>query len=330
MKSEGAISHVIAQGHAALGTIEPAHLGVPYRFLGAESMDKKQKQRYALAVYLLLATLSVILALVGMNYYQETHPMRGFLINLSTELAGVVLIFFIVNQLFLLDRERDLSTEIKSLSKNIHARFSPLAWEEASRELLNLETCFLQADSIDLLGYNLANLLGAYREHLANSVRRGARVRILFVNPTGAALTLMRSATDNPQVFERDPRRSLRYISEIEGLIEQAGDAKGTLSVRLALWIPSCSLILVDGDQETGVAKVTIHSLSLRLPIGRKYRDRLHLMLSREEYPREFDYFKTQFDLLWEDRNTIPWDDTLPTSPGSATHPAPQAQEPRP
>lgn len=210
--------------------------------------------------------------------------MRGLLINLSTELAGVVLIFFVVNQLFLLDQERDVFKEIESLRDSIQAKFSPLAWEAASRERFGLETLVHEADSIDLLGYNLANLLGEFREPLAKSVRRGAHVRILPVDSTTTAGALMQDAMNHPEVIERDARRSFRYISEIEDLLAKMGDAKGALAVRLAPWIPSCSLIIVDSDKETGVAKVGIHSLSLRPPLGRKYRDRLHLVLGREEY----------------------------------------------
>lgn len=275
-------------------------------------MNKKQKQLYALAVYLLLAALAVIFALIGIHYYQEDHPMRGLLINLSTELAGVVLIFFVVNQLFLLDRDRDVFKEIEFLRNDIRARFSPLAWEAAGRDRFKLETYLYEAQSTDFLGYTLANLLGAFREPLAKSIRKGTHVRILLVDSASAAGELMRDFMGDTEVLVRDTKRSFKYISHIKELLEEIGDVKGSLTVRMTSWIPSCNMIIVEGEKETGVAKIGINTPTLRLPIGREYRDRLFLILSREEYPREFTYFKNQFDLLWNDKNTIPCDHTLP------------------
>ena len=59
----------------------------------------KLRQRLTLAVYLLLAFLAVIFALIGIKVIENETPFRDFILNLSTEILGVVIIFFIVNKI---------------------------------------------------------------------------------------------------------------------------------------------------------------------------------------------------------------------------------------
>lgn len=267
----------------------------------------KRKQLYALAVYLLLAAVAAILVLVAANYLKE-DPWQGLLINLSTEVAGVVIIFFVVNRLFLLDKDSDLLEELTFLRKDVKSRFSPFVSRDLDRERFDLPRLLAGAESVDLVGYSFANLLGEHREHLVEAVQLGAKIRVLLVNPSSAASDLISRSTQEPERFLDAVRRSLRYLRDIRQLLADSNNAQDALTVRLISWIPSCHMIILDAKQGRGIARIGINSFSFRLGQPK----RVSLILSREDYPTEFDYFAAQFELLWEDESTVAWDYSLP------------------
>lgn len=159
--------------------------------------DSKQTNRLTLAVYLFLAALAIILALIGIKYIQNDSPTRDLIINLSTEILGVVIIFFIVNQLFLLNKEKDFTKQIESLKDGIKSKFSPLVWEFDIKDKLRLEEWFLKAKSIYILGYNQAKLLQTIRPILLDSINKGTFVKILIVDPESIAGDLFRKNSIN-------------------------------------------------------------------------------------------------------------------------------------
>jgi Skp family chaperone for outer membrane proteins len=90
-------------------------------------MNKSKIQRYELAVYLLIGLLALVLFLVG-TFVITSGTLNGIILNLSSELLGVALIFFIVNRIFLLDGDDNsnqerilnrLSTEIGNIRKSL-------------------------------------------------------------------------------------------------------------------------------------------------------------------------------------------------------------------
>lgn len=73
---------------------------------------------------------------------------------------------------------------------------------------------------------------------------------------------------------------------------------KGNIEFSLLTWIPSCHLVIVDCENNYGIAKIKIYSPSIPLPLG-KMRESFNIVLNQEEHPREFDYYKKNFELLW-------------------------------
>jgi hypothetical protein len=62
-------------------------------------MQRKQKIKYLIAIYTIVASLAVIFWILA--YFRANDILQATLLNLATELIGVVFIFFIVNYLFL-------------------------------------------------------------------------------------------------------------------------------------------------------------------------------------------------------------------------------------
>lgn len=74
-------------------------------------MDKKKLRRFRWAVYLLIGALAIILYFVGFLIAAES-PLGNLFLSLAAELLGVALIFFIVNQFFVLPPQEDEQREV--------------------------------------------------------------------------------------------------------------------------------------------------------------------------------------------------------------------------
>jgi len=273
-------------------------------------MRKRRKFLYKLAVNLFLGALAVISALVGVNYFSTASPLQSLLVNLSTELAGVVIIFLIVDTLFLLDRDQDLLQEISQLKDEIKTGGNPFRSRESAREEFDLRKRLLEAETLDLLGYGLANLLGTFREELAEAITKGTHIRIMILNPSGTAGDLMREHIVDPDGVADAHKRSARYISDIRTILKSKRRLKGSLDIKLISWIPSCYLTVIDGAKTTGVALIGINSFMIRPSSPR----RLNFILRKEQHTEEFYYFTTQYNLLWQDpaNKNIDADEILP------------------
>ena len=223
------------------------------------------KKRYALAVYLLLGSIATILALTALNYVQS-ETLKNLLLNLSTELGGAALIFFIVNRLFLLE-ENDIANQISQLRREIDKKFSPLISGNQSRELFPVEDKLKNAIQVDLLGYNLLSLLRNIRQLLINEIIDGASVRILIVDLHSQAGRVMQQNSNKPHMIESDFILALDFICDMKQEIE-AMNGNGSIGVKLVSWIPSCSLFIIKYSENEGIMKVTVHPPSFRLPTG--------------------------------------------------------------
>jgi hypothetical protein len=193
--------------------------------------------------------------------------------------------------------------EIQSLKQAIRTRFSPLMSSEEARASFELETLLQDAKSVDLLGYSLSSLLKNYRKPIAEASIKGTRIRILLVDVTRETGNVMRNHANKPHMVEREGKAGLEFAQDIERNIKSDPDAKGSVNIRLTSWIPSCNMIVVNGQQTDGVAKIGIHPPSYRQPAqGRRY-----LVLHRPEHMQDFDYFAEQFNALWrEDGEPLP------------------------
>jgi len=266
--------------------------------------DSKLTNRLTLAVYLFLAALAVILALVGIKYIQSDSPTRDLIINLSTEILGVVIIFFIVNQLFLLNKERDFVKQIESLKDGIKSKFSPFFWESRKYGLFDFEKHPHNAETVYLLGYNMVALVKESRIKIARAIEKGTRIKILIVDINSEAGKLLENVSISKRWVKADGAPSLKHISVIKDLLKEKNTKEDLLEVKVMSWIPSCSMIIFINDRDEGVAKITLHRPSINVPIVEKYTEHLDMIFDQKEYRREYEYFKENFEILWNEKFT--------------------------
>ena len=137
-------------------------------------MDRK---KYLLAVYLVVAGIAVILGLIGVN--NADGSLKDILINLSTEFLGVVLIFFLVNRLFLVD-EMNTNSRIDSLLQRIEADTASIRGIENNE---SLEKLLANRKVISLLGWSMITPLSRHSSALIHNIKMGLPLESLLLTP---------------------------------------------------------------------------------------------------------------------------------------------------
>ena len=249
-------------------------------------MDKKQKQHFTLIIYLFVASLSFIIALVSINYFAGT--IQAILINVSTELLGVVLIFFLVNRWFLTD-SWDTTERIDALVSRLEKQNHLLKGEEDDT---SFEKLIAGSNIINLLGYSFVNVLRNRRKLIEKQLHEGVQIKVLLIDPDSIAGGLSSENTIMGDL-KHDVKISLSIIRELQ---TEPRKSKGSIEVRLLNWIPSCGLIITDPDHPKGQVWVTIYPIYPSAPLS----ERPHFVLKRLEEEYWYRVYVHHYEKLWE------------------------------
>lgn len=214
------------------------------------------------------------------------------------------------------DKLRAEAEKIRAEAEKIKAELEASPSSGAERGLLavtevhtelRLEELFDTARTVDLLGYNLKSLLYTTRELIANAVERGTIVRVVLVDIQSPDAQIFRKHTNRPHLLVPDWVAAFEHIRDIQRLLGEKPKVRGRLEVRVTDWIPSCSLILINANEESGIAKVSVHPLAFR----QQSSGRMSLVLERKDNPKAFEFLVKGFDILWEEDSEA-WDGSIP------------------
>jgi len=265
-------------------------------------MTSKQKQRYVFAIYFGLTALAAAFALFGSLLNEGT--IQSLLLNLSTELMGAVLIFFIVNWFFMLDSESSLIERVERVLTILEREHSVLLGSKKSRKILDLGERFNSAKQIDLLGYSLYKLFIEHKRYLIQCLKNGTKIRILLVNPEGKAGELISAHKAGAQYY----LQWNQSFTILESLQKESisNDKGGGLEIKVIDFIPSCDMIMLDRDDyEKGIMKVSINGPYATTTKSNKILDRRHLIFKKRNDPDDFETWLEQFESCWQDGQ--PW-----------------------
>lgn len=262
-------------------------------------MDKQKLIRYKWAVYSILGLLALSLAIIGIALLETNTTFQSLVLNLSTELAGAVFIFIIVEQLFLLTNDKDLeqlSAQIQQLKNDIYFNFNPLTNRENAQARFDFRDLVMDATSIDLSGYTCKTIFAdsSNRSQLRQAIKKGTKVRVIVVDHKSLAGDLMRNHASHPDLVDIDPRLSLDRAIELKQEID-ASKTKGSIEIRLTSWIPSCAITLIR-TKGTGYAKIDLHQPSYKTSL----QGRRSLILSSIAHAEDFKFYGDQFDFIWQ------------------------------
>jgi hypothetical protein len=262
-------------------------------------MTRKQKLRYLLAIYLVLALGAIILGILA---FREKDLWQSLLVNLSTELLGVVLVFLFVNVVFLMG-DWDLSDQVAELVQKLK---NPSARDFFKKppSPLELQVYIEDAKKIDMCGVTLTSTLNRNFSDLRQRLFDGADLRIIICSPDRETLqgAAKRSESGSVAYYQKRLESSL---DDIEYLYKNLQDYKdtnnkpGNLSVGFLPYTPSFGII---GSQSVNNNRVLIIEM---YPHHKGYDKPPNFILTPENDGYWFDYFQSQFEEMW--KKTKPW-----------------------
>lgn len=257
-------------------------------------MDVKQKRRYLLAVYLIIAIAAVSFMVIG---FSNEDSWKSILFNLSTELLGVAIVFFLVDFLFSVD-DWNLSEKVQQLLIQLrNERPDASRFFEPSPQL---EAHFATADQIDLCGVTLTSTLNRGFSSIRERLFSGANVRLLIIKPARLPLQMAMSRSENTDSINYFKKRLETTLNDVEymhkNLSEKRAEGRadlGTFQVKLMDYAPSFGIISFDSHRSNATMYVEIY------PHHSGYGNPPKFSLTKHGDSEWHKYYSDQFEYMW-------------------------------
>lgn len=264
-------------------------------------MSKSLKKRYLFAVYAVVAAIAIVTALLAFS--RGADEWQSLLLNITTELLGVVLIFSLVNVIFLVD-DWDLSERVKELIQKLSDPSAKDFFKSPPNQD-NLQRYLQDTKRIDVLGVTLTVTLNKNVNHFLRRLSSGSDIRIVIIYPNEKNLlaAAARSETGNPDYFRRRLEASLNDLEFLYAAWDNGKKAHpgktGELKIGLLPYTPSFGIFHFDSGTNEGVMAIEIypHHTGYDLPPT--------FYLSKQNDVYWYNYFSEQFEEMW--KRTTPW-----------------------
>ena len=270
-------------------------------------MKKKQKIKYLIAIYTIVASLSLILWILA--YFRSNDVFQATLLNLATELLGVVFIFFIVNYLFSMDDwdtgERiekllfKLENENKTNSKNFFLIKPPI------------DHLIKECKSIDLCGVALTSTIDTHLSLIRDSIREGSNVRVLVMDKNEDTLKIAANRSElNDKIYYEKKLESTSNNLEFlySNSVSASKEYKGQLKIGFLSFPPSFGIKIFEKNNEEGVSIIELYAHHVGW--GEPPIFSLDSKIDTEWYK----YFKDQFEAMWKKSKKYKFDKNIELS----------------
>lgn len=245
---------------------------------------------------------------------------QSVLINLSTGMLGVALLFFLVDRFFLSD-EWSLSDRIEQLVRRLELSSRP-----AAHEFFVSQPDFVPyiktAKRIRFCGLTLTKTINSNFGYLRERLAQGASIDLLLAAPDSLALRMSALRSEKPDDIEYYTKRLESAFKDIGYLFEiaQSADSGGTaprasrLAVHLLDYAPSFSMCQFEGQDGNDIMFVELYTH------GTGYVSPPIFEVTPERDPVWYEYFVAQFDYMWQ-RSSV-WSPELATALGDQSGPS--------
>ncbi|WP_433871948.1 hypothetical protein [Saccharopolyspora sp. CA-218241] len=167
------------------------------------------------------------------------------------------------------------------------------------------EVCIFAPSAVNVLDEQTGEIL---RKHVLG--RRRGKVRIVVLDPReeSAVALAVRQLDESLEYRRRDfPTDLNSVVAELERMARW--DVEGEFDHRFLPYNPGFSLVVLNRHQADGAVTVEVHGFHNETTAGR-----MHFELTREENPRWFEYWASQFDRIWAESRAPEADDVVPTT----------------
>jgi hypothetical protein len=259
-------------------------------------MDRKKKERYLLAVYLVVLFLSIILVFIGVKLSEG--DARDIILNISTELIAVVLIFFIINKVFLVD-QWNAEEKIEDLKKSIEDSKKTKAID-FFEEKINLSEFHKKSSKIELCGVTLSSDVNENFTLFREKILNGVDVKFMLIDPTSHApkISSLRSEDEGNDKYYK--RKLDVVFGDFEYLIRSIHDSKtkdqkiGNIEIRLLPYPPSFAInrFTSQSGEKSIVIELFTHKVGYESPPM--------FSLNSTKDKKWFIHFSQQYDAMWD------------------------------
>jgi len=237
----------------------------------------------------IIAILLFLGALLGLMGAPQSIGITPDQITLA--LLALLGVDMLVEKLGYLDR---IETHIRDLFSRIEPQSSVDCLLHPRSELTSFSTWLQQASDIWVSGMALNALIRNHgAEILEEAKGGGTRFRFLLVDPDKPsivdALTSASSLHTTAAESEQNVRQTIAWLRNLS-----METPKWAIEVRLTDHVPTCALLLVDGEKPHG--QIVVETYGYRLSPG----ERLHMRLARSLDSRTYGFYFEQFMRKWE------------------------------
>jgi len=269
---------------------------------------KKVRSRLFVAVYLVLFVLAVLSLQVARN--SSDAFLSSALLNVGTELIGVVLVFFVVDTFFL-RKEWDLADRVEALIEQLQRSDRPPA-SQFFTGLPDIGPLIQQHSEIDMCGVSLTSTINRQLTAIREGVCQGKSFRIMIVDPgtdeiASDALKQAGARSEVGDITYYQTRlsatmRDLRFLLETVGpngpeLLSSR--TPGSLQVRLLSYVPGFGIAGFDTRQPDGSIFIEV------FPNHGGYASLAAFRLTENIDGIWYSNYRSQFEAMWQ--RAKPW-----------------------
>lgn len=247
-------------------------------------MKLTQKQKLEVGAYVVTVALAFPLYFLAAKY--KNSALGDFLIDISATLAGAGFLFFLLNRFFGIEMEKSAANEQGGMSAE---QFFKYDFDDLREKIRN-------AKSVCINGVTLSRSSNTYLIDLRTCIENGGSVKVVVVDPEKPAITLSAKREKRHQNPEKIRRECLTALDNFETLLDKPQNQKN-FEIRLSEALPTFSIWIIDGESRTAEIWVEVYSF-------RGEKD-IVFVLTPFKDGVWFDFFKQQFDMLWNDGT--PW-----------------------
>lgn len=283
---------------------------LPIYYFGTEQneshMQLKPNKGIGL-VYTLLLFFGVVLLLISVIL--EIFPpfdkvsSSGIILNLSTEIIGVAIIFFFINR-YLKSQEEEVLEQIANLRQEVRGNIITWDSRKGDEALFDVKVHLRTSERISIVGQNMIGLLEYLFEDLPNAVDNGLKVRLLTLdeNEDNPVLEMLANAQRDKGVQVKDivaaTIKSFKMVHDIRAAITP--ENRKHFEHRVLKTCPYCSIVIIEGKNKSfGKAKIVYYSPSEFRPKPGPGK-RLRIIVDNVTDRSIFNYYEDNFNWLWE------------------------------
>lgn len=231
-----------------------------------------------------------------MAFGRVADTWQSTLLNLGTELLGVVFTFFFIGYLFSLD-ELELGERIEKLVSRLENEDKVSANKFFKQTPIDYNTLIRTSTHIDLCGAVLAGTIDKNLSPLKDALKQGAKIRILVMSNDSEILKIAsaRSETEDDITYYTKKLemtfQNADYLKKYTITTLKLGD--DAFNIRLLKFPPSYSILsFKNSDNSNLFIEMYAHHVG--------WGESPLFGLEQKAEAEWYNYFQRQFDAMWE------------------------------